>query len=78
MIGRRGFITGLVALVAAPAIVRAGSLMPVKIMIEPVYGVGPVMRAIDGWSETTLYEISETVIYGFQFKEQTIRYQRVR
>ena len=27
---RRGFITGLIALVAAPAIVRAGSLMPVK------------------------------------------------
>lgn len=32
MIGRRGFITGLVSLVAAPAIVRAGSLMPVKAM----------------------------------------------
>lgn len=30
MIGRRNFITGLVSLVAAPAIVRAGSLMPVK------------------------------------------------
>lgn len=29
-IARRGFITGLIALVAAPAIVRAGSLMPVK------------------------------------------------
>ena len=29
-IGRRGFITGLIAFVAAPAIVRAGSLMPVK------------------------------------------------
>lgn len=34
MIGRRGFITGLISLVAAPAIVRAGSLMPVKV-IEP-------------------------------------------
>jgi hypothetical protein len=31
---RRGFITGLIALVAAPAIVRAGSLMPVRRMIE--------------------------------------------
>jgi len=29
---RRGFITGLISLVAAPAIVRAGSLMPVKMM----------------------------------------------
>lgn len=32
MIERRSFITGLIALVAAPAIVRAGSLMPVKII----------------------------------------------
>ena len=29
---RRGFITGLISFVAAPAIVRAGSLMPVKAM----------------------------------------------
>jgi hypothetical protein len=37
MTTRRGFITGLIALgVTAPAIVRAGSLMPVKTMIEPV------------------------------------------
>lgn len=27
---RRGFITGLVSLIAAPAIVRVGSIMPVK------------------------------------------------
>lgn len=32
---RRSLITGLIALVAAPAIVRAGSLMPVKQMILP-------------------------------------------
>lgn len=30
MIGRRGFITGLISLVAAPAIVRVSSIMPVK------------------------------------------------
>lgn len=34
MIDRRGFVTGLISLVAAPVIVRAGSLMPVKAM-EP-------------------------------------------
>jgi hypothetical protein len=34
---RRGFITGLIALgVSAPAIVRAGSLMPVKVMITRI------------------------------------------
>jgi hypothetical protein len=35
MISRRGLITGLISLAAAPAIVRASSLMPVKIM-EPI------------------------------------------
>jgi hypothetical protein len=30
MIGRRGFLVGLGSLLAAPAIVRAASLMPVK------------------------------------------------
>ncbi len=34
---RRGFITGLISLVAAPAIVRAGSLMPIKAeIIKPL------------------------------------------
>lgn len=32
MLERRTFITGLVSLIAAPAIVRAGSLMPVRAM----------------------------------------------
>lgn len=32
MTTRRGFITGLISLVAAPAIVRASSLMPVKVL----------------------------------------------
>lgn len=36
MIERRGFITGLVSLVAAPAIVRAGSLMPVRVMLPRI------------------------------------------
>lgn len=37
MIHRRSFITGLVSLVAAPAIVRVGSIMPVRVM-EPFVG----------------------------------------
>lgn len=32
-VARRSFITGLIALMAAPAIVRAGSLMPVKTIV---------------------------------------------
>lgn len=45
---RRGFITGLVSLVAAPAIVRIGSLMPVRVMPEElvVYGRSPAMDAL--------------------------------
>lgn len=36
-LARRSFITGLISLVAAPAIIRAGSLMPVKVMVEPIW-----------------------------------------
>lgn len=36
MIERRGFLAGLVGLVAAPAIVRASSLMPVKLIERDV------------------------------------------
>jgi hypothetical protein len=36
MMSRRSLITGMISLaVAAPAIVRAASLMPVKVMIRP-------------------------------------------
>ena len=34
MIERRKFISGLISFVAAPAIVRAGNLMPVKQMVS--------------------------------------------
>jgi hypothetical protein len=45
-IARRSFLFGLGAsLVAAPAIVRAASLMPVK-ALEAEYGLGPMMRAV--------------------------------
>lgn len=59
MLDRRKFLTGLISLVAAPAIVRAGSLMPVKadadwrylvravdIDISEVYGRSPAMMTL--------------------------------
>jgi hypothetical protein len=46
-LSRRSLITGLVSFVAAPAIVRAANLMPVKVMEEP-YGIGPMML---GWQQ---------------------------
>lgn len=52
MIERRSFITGLIALVTAPAIVRAGSLMPVKQMIEVprVKGIETGLSILSGGS----------------------------
>jgi hypothetical protein len=43
---RRAFITGLVSLLAAPAIVRASSLMPVKVML-PHYHIGDIITFKD-------------------------------
>lgn len=37
MIGRRGFVTGLAALVAAPAIIRVAPLMPISVRHQPLY-----------------------------------------
>ncbi len=47
---RRGFITGLISLVASPAIVRVASLMPVKQMLPApfTYIYGPPTWLGDG------------------------------
>lgn len=48
MLSRRGLITGLVSLVAAPAIVRGASLMPVKVMEPtPVWIDSPIYSGTD-------------------------------
>jgi hypothetical protein len=46
---RRGLITGLAALIAAPAVVRAAALMPVKAWVEPGFpydGLHPAYWAL--------------------------------
>lgn len=43
MINRRGLITGLISFVAAPAIVRAESLMPVKAVKLPIFHIGDIV-----------------------------------
>lgn len=67
-LSRRGLITGLVSLVAAPAIVRVASLMPVKVM-EPTWqtfhldigwGVMPVRwisyeEALERWPDPAAF-----------------------
>lgn len=47
-VARRSFITGLIALVAAPAIVRAGSLMPVNTVVWTADDIAELLsRRID-------------------------------
>ena len=46
-LGRRGFITGLAALVAAPAIIRVAPLMPISTRFTPAYV--PVIWFAEGW-----------------------------
>ena len=61
-ISRRSLITGLISFVAAPAIVRVGSLMPVKVIEdEPILAILPSMwRDLQArWSK--MAEIEEYV-----------------
>lgn len=53
MINRRGLITGLISFIAAPAIVRASSLMPVK-----------AMKAIKLTDYKALFNETADVCYG--------------
>jgi BMFP domain-containing protein YqiC len=67
IVNRRSFISGLAALVAAPAIVRAGSLMPVKQMIEVpepgrLFRITSVVTSSHGYSDITAHEILSKVV----------------
>ena len=73
---RRGFLTGLgAALITAPAIVRAGSLMPVKVMVEP-YGIGPMMSVVEIINRA-LWQCSQDRIVWRENWDKTARYVRV-
>lgn len=57
MIQRRKFLTGLLGLVAAPAIVRVASIMPIKVVSEFYVisvdtALGPDTNAITVWHRT--------------------------
>jgi hypothetical protein len=56
-VGRRGFITGLVALVAAPAVIRVAPLMKISTRFTPMYV--PVSWLADALDELA---ISGTVV----------------
>lgn len=65
MATRRGFLTGLSSLLAAPAIVRASSLMPVKVM--PWDGV--YYRIVPVWNQA----YAEQFISAFDAKMAALR-----
>lgn len=55
-LNRRSLITGMISLVAAPAIVRAGNLMPVKVMAaEPLSW---------NWEGDTSFNLDDIVQFG--------------
>lgn len=56
MINRRGLITGLISFMAAPAIVRAESLMPVKAIKLPILHIGDIVTfdGIHAFNRVTL------------------------
>ena len=68
MIERRSFLKGVAAALAAPAIVHAGNLMPIK----PVQEALPMLREIDIVSNPEFQEFLEgmsqrmvaTIFYG--------------
>ena len=71
MLERRGFLTGLVSALTAPAIVRASSLMPVK----AVLWTPPVVMGIDFGRDVRTLQWAVRYIYD---KEQrTIRLETV-
>ncbi len=70
MINRRGLITGLISFVAAPAIVRASSLMPVK-GIDVVYGTwfrGRWFASLADFENLYYYDRND-----FSWKEKGVR-----
>ena len=71
IIQRRSFIAGLGSLIAAPAIVRAASLMPVRaIMVDAVENITgaelwlPKTAWVIQWQETASYVRNNIITYG--------------
>lgn len=63
---RRKFLTGLMGLVAAPAVVKATSLMPVKSFVEPQLYTFPNKVWVPRSSGVNLAQIREILMPGAQ------------
>jgi hypothetical protein len=79
MLNRRSLITGLISLVAAPAIVRPTSIMPIKSLILPdeIVAISPVM-----WEDllharmNAVYEITRQAVCASLYSGDN-RYERL-
>ncbi len=72
IIERRKFLTGLGALIAAPAIVKASSLMQVRGVIQEAYA--PVMSGTEilaryRWREERYFAMFDGTVWMFDNKE---------
>lgn len=59
MISRRGFLTGIIAACAAPAIIRVASIMPVKVMPATVEKMAAVIlndHSMDAFRYRYIYD----------------------
>jgi len=63
MLSRRGLIGSLISLAAAPAIVRASSLMPVKVM-EPTLALDGVPVEFDSFEFSGFYSLVPLGLFG--------------
>lgn len=68
---RRGFIRGIIGLCAAPAIVRAGSLMPVKVIPELAVTSGNILLTPEMITRQVLK------IYHQSLMEETYRFYEI-
>jgi hypothetical protein len=68
ILSRRSLLIGAASALAAPAIVRAESLMKVKAIV-PVRQPLLIYESTPGWSEPMLFQK-----YWVSFKDQTIRF----
>jgi len=79
-VSRRGILSGLIGIIAAPAIVRAASLMPVKAMPDEgilfewqevagagsynVYRENQAIKFLEGMAQRVAAEIRYRIMYG--------------
>ena len=61
---RRGFILGLGSLMVAPAIVRASSLMPVKVYSTPLFTLADYERIMKPMLDKLSQQITDNIMNG--------------